>query len=204
MEFFLRAPGLPSRLGILPGTFNPPTRAHLALARTALTRVDEVLFVLPRVFPHKTFEGADFTQRIAMLEAALADESAVSIGATERGLFIEIAQECRQVYAPGVQLFFLCGRDAAERIVNWDYGLPGAFAAMLETFQLLVASRGGHYLVPEEFQGRIQTLPIPGECDEISATEVRRRITAGEAWEHLVPPGVVALARQIYGRLPAS
>ena len=55
MEFFRRAAGRPNRLGILPGTFNPVTVAHLALAHAALRHVDEVVFVLPRVFPHKNY-----------------------------------------------------------------------------------------------------------------------------------------------------
>ena len=42
MEFFQTAEGIPFRLGILPGTFNPVTVAHVALARAALSLVDEV------------------------------------------------------------------------------------------------------------------------------------------------------------------
>ena len=60
IEFVQRASGIPRRLGILPGTFNPPTLAHIALARAALAQVDEVLFVLPREFPHKPYQGATF------------------------------------------------------------------------------------------------------------------------------------------------
>src|ERR1700704_422903 len=63
LEFFRRAAGQPARLGILPAAFNPPTRAHLALAQSALATVDEVLFVLPRAFPHKPYEDATFDQR---------------------------------------------------------------------------------------------------------------------------------------------
>ncbi|MGD0784120.1 MAG: adenylyltransferase/cytidyltransferase family protein, partial [Candidatus Aminicenantales bacterium] len=78
MDFFRRLSGAPARLGVLPGTFNPVTVAHLALARAALAVVDEVLFVLPREFPHKEYAGASFDQRIEMLHAALAEEDAFS------------------------------------------------------------------------------------------------------------------------------
>src|ERR1039458_5080843 len=60
MEFLRRSKDRPYRLGVLPGTFNPVTVAHLALAEAALTIVDEVVFVLPRQFPHKTYSGAAF------------------------------------------------------------------------------------------------------------------------------------------------
>ncbi len=186
------------KLGVLAGTFNPPTRAHMALARAALAVVDKVLFVLPRVLPHKVWEGARFEDRVRMLEAALCGEPRFSIAASERGLFIEIARECRAEYGPGVELYFLCGRDAAERIVNWDYGRPGAFLEQLSEYQLLVAPRKGDYEPPPEMRGRIHPLAVPPDYGEVSATEVRRRIRTGEPWEHLVPENIVALVREIY------
>ncbi|HWQ53799.1 MAG TPA: hypothetical protein VN442_08940 [Bryobacteraceae bacterium] len=198
LEFHRRACVRPGRLGILPGTFNPPTVAHLALARAALTVTDEVLFVLPRVFPHKRYEGADFAARVRMLEAALAGEPRCSIGSTGGGLFIDIARDCREVYGLETRLSFLCGRDAAERIVNWDYGKPGAIREMLEVFDLLVACRGGPYEPPPDVAGCVETLVLTGGHDGISATEVRRRAAAGEPWEALVPPAIVPLVREIY------
>src|ERR1039457_6424431 len=98
MEFFRRAPGRPARLGVFPGTFNPVTVAHMALAGAALSSVDEVVFALPREFPHKPYSGATFTERIEMLAAAIADQPAFSLASTEGGLFAEIAVECRQAY----------------------------------------------------------------------------------------------------------
>ncbi len=198
MEFFRRAALHPRGLGVLAGTFNPPTRAHIALARAALGVVDEVLFVLPRVFPHKGWEGARFEDRLRMLEAAAGAEPRFSIAASEKGLFIEIARECRQAYGPGVELYFLCGRDAAERIVNWDYGRPGAFLEQLREYQLLVAPRRGAYEPPPEMSGRIHSLAVAADYGAVSATEVRRRIKNGEPWEHLVPESIVPLVRKIY------
>src|SRR5215471_17562401 len=113
MEFFRRATGVPARLGIFPGTFNPVTVAHLALARAALSHVDEIVFVLPREFPHKNYSGASFEDRVAMLLAA-AIATAFSIATTESGLFIDIVRECRAAYGDDVRLACLCGRDAAE------------------------------------------------------------------------------------------
>jgi nicotinate-nucleotide adenylyltransferase len=198
MEFFQRATGRPNRLGILPGTFNPPTVAHLALARAALPHVNEVVFILPRVFPHKPYTGASFEERIAMLRAAVSDEPQISIATSEGGLFVEIARECRREYGDDVRPVFLCGRDAAERIVGWDYGRPDALGEMLREFELLVAGRRGAYDAPEEVRAAVRCLEVEG-LDEVSATEVRERAARGESWEHLVPGAVVALARRIYG-----
>ncbi len=198
MVFFRRAAARPGRLAAFPGTFNPPTCAHLALARAALSRVDEVAFVLPREFPHKAYSGASFEERVQMLEAALADEPRFSIAASGAGLFIDIAHECRQDYGPDVELFILCGRDAAERAVSWDYGRPGAFRDQLREYRLLVAPRRGACRPPSEFASRIETLEGAGDYDEVSATEARERIRRGEPWEHLVPEPIREMARKIY------
>ena len=111
----------------------------------------------------------------------------------------EIARECREAYGPNPELYFLCGRDAAERAVNWDYGRPGAFAEQLREYQLLIAPRRGIYAPPEELRGRIHTLEMEDDYDELSASEVRRRISSGEAWERLVPEAIVGMVRELYG-----
>jgi nicotinate (nicotinamide) nucleotide adenylyltransferase len=194
MEFFRRANAPISELGILPGSFNPITIAHLALARSALAYVHEVLFVLPRVLPHKSYTGASFEQRVEMLDRATAGEPRWSIAASDLGLFVQIAEECRTVYGMDTRLSFICGRDAAERIANWDYGRPGVFEEMLGSFDLLVAPRQGVWQ-----HAAVRELSLPADCDAVSATEVRERIARGEPWEHLVPESIHAMARWIYG-----
>jgi nicotinate-nucleotide adenylyltransferase len=198
MEFFRRASGVPSRLGILPGTFNPITVAHVALARAALSRVDEVVYILPRVFPHKPYGRASFAQRVELLCAAAGEDLGLSVAAADGGLFVEIAAECRAAYGNDVALTFLCGRDAAERIVNWDYGRPGALGEMLRQFDLLVAARGGEYEPPAEFRAAIGSMELAREFNPVSATEVRALIARGEAWEHLVPAAIRQRVREIY------
>ncbi len=193
MEFFRRAAGLPQSLALFSGAFNPPTLAHVELARLALGVVDEVLFVLPRVFPHKGWEGAGLDLRLRWLEAALRDRPGCSIAATERGLFLEIAQAARAAYGADVRLSVLVGRDAAERIVDWDYGGLPSFPQQLEEFDLLVASRGGDYDAPAAIRSKVRLLALDPQFQEISSTEIRRRIQSGEPWRHLVPPACVPL-----------
>jgi nicotinic acid mononucleotide adenylyltransferase len=121
-----------------------------------------------------------------------------SAAVSDGGLFIDIARECRPHYPPDTDLLFLCGRDAAERIVGWDYGDPGAFGRMLGEFRLLVARRGAQYLPPSKYAGRIEALPIAGSWDEVSATEVRDRVSRGDNWRHLVPEALAPLIEEIY------
>ena len=197
MRILRRPARRPAKLGILAGSFNPPTVAHLELARAAYAYVDEVLCVLPRELPHKTFFGATIDQRIELIESA-GLPGTHSIGISERGLFLEIARECREHYSSKTRLYFVCGRDAAERVIGWDYGRPTAHAEMRDEFDLLVAPRGGGYEPPPEWRGRIQELSVSEAIGDISSTEVRTRIERRERWQHLVPDAIVEQISRIY------
>jgi nicotinate (nicotinamide) nucleotide adenylyltransferase len=180
------------RVGVLAGAFNPLTKAHLALADAARGLVDEVIFVVPRTYPHKEFHGAAFLDRIEMLRLAGGNHH---VEVTEGGLFIEIARELRQ---PDTEMQFICGRDAAERIIEWDYGEPGAIEKMLDEFSLLIADRRGEYEAPAHLRHRVHRLDLNGDWSDVSSTEVRRRIAAREEWEHLVPASIVDHVKRIY------
>lgn len=197
MRFHRRSLGKPKKLGVIAGSFNPPTVAHAELVHAAAFQVDEVLCVVPSVFPHKEFVGATLEQRLEMLAAADLSEPA-SIAVSEKGLFIDIARECREYYGADTRLYFVCGRDAAERILTWDYGRPGVVEEMLQEFELLVAARGGEFRPPAEFQHRVHPLGLRAAHDHVSSTEVRERIARGDPWEHLVPREIVERVREIY------
>src|ERR1700691_593446 len=55
------------RIGVIAGAFNPVTRAHVALAEAARAHVDEMVFAVPRAFPHKEYSGASLDRRVEML-----------------------------------------------------------------------------------------------------------------------------------------
>jgi nicotinate-nucleotide adenylyltransferase len=181
-----------TRVGVLAGAFNPVTRAHLALAEAASKAVDEVVYVVPRVYPHKHFHGAALEQRVEMLRLAGAKNR---VQVTDGGLFIDIARELRRA---DNEISFICGRDAAERIIYWDYGEAGAIEKMLDEFSLLVAERDGKYEAPEHLRHRVHHIALNADFKDVSSTEVRRRIAAGEPWEHLVPESITDHVRHIY------
>lgn len=185
----------PARVAVLPGSFNPPTIAHMELARAAKSLVDELVFVLPQSFPHKKYFGATLAERVELLKAA---DHQASIATTDGGLYIEIAREVSAHFGPDTRIFLLCGRDAAERLLTWDYGRPGVVEEMLSEFEILVAPRGGEFVAPGRFADRIRTLDVSLPMDEISSTVIRQRIARGDAWRHLVPEEIADQVRKIY------
>jgi nicotinate (nicotinamide) nucleotide adenylyltransferase len=200
LEFVSRPHHVVKRLGVLPGTFNPPTRAHLALAGAALDQCDEVLLVLPRALPHKQYEGVGFADRLNLLATAIVTHPRFAAASSHGGLFLDIAAECRNAYGPNVDISFLCGRDAAERIVGWKYEREEMLAEMFEQFSLLVARRQGEYAPPEHFASRIRCLDIEDCWDDVSATDIRERLADGREWRHLVPPIIASEVSRLYVR----
>jgi len=198
VQFYHRSGGRGGkRVGVLPGSFNPPTIAHIELAHAAAAHVDEVVCVLPRVFPHKEYFGASLAERVELLRSVgLAVPHSIAV--SDQGLFIDIARECREHFGEQTTLYFLCGRDAAERIMTWDYGRAGVVEEMLEEFQLLVAPRGGRFRPPGKLRHRVHELNLGSEHGDVSSTEVRERIAVGESWEHLVPKPIAQRVREIY------
>jgi nicotinic acid mononucleotide adenylyltransferase len=111
-----------------------------------------------------------------------------------------MAAEARESLGPAPEIALVLGRDAAERIANWDYGPenPNAFMDLLRDYQLLVASRAGEYEPPSDHRHRIVPIPFAPH-DDISSTEVRRRVAAGENWQHLIPTALAEEVARIYG-----
>jgi nicotinic acid mononucleotide adenylyltransferase len=188
----------PKRVALFPGTWNPPTIAHLDIARVARNYADEVIWVLPRAFPHKGFEGADFDARARMLEVLARQDKAFSAAVSDGGLYAEIAGEAREYFGPQTAISLVLGRDAAERIAAWDYGAAGVFDDFVRRYELLVAARRGEYEPAGHHKESIFTLPMETSWDDVSSSEVRRRIQSGEDWRGLVPPSIVEIVRGLY------
>ena len=106
--------------------------------------------------------------------------------------------------------------DAAYRFARWLSYAPGdaddvVQEAVLRAFRafdslrgsdvkawLLAIVRNCHSTALKQRQRRA-FVPLPEEHENVSASEVRRRIAAGEAWEGLVPPAIRERARRIFG-----
>lgn len=183
MEFVVGGPA--RRLALLAGAWNPPTRAHLALALASLAHAGGCALVLPRVFPHKTVPEAEWRARLGWISALARTDPRLAAAVSEGGLFVEMAREARSCGAE--QVFLVCGKDAAERIVGWDYGAGPAIDEQLAEFEMLVAARGGQYSPPARLRQRVRPLEIGADWQAVSSSEVRRRAECGGDWRALVP-----------------
>ncbi len=186
----------PLRVVALPGSFNPPTVAHLAMAERAAQVADEVLLVIPEHLPHKSFDGASFDQRIRML-LEIAAPRRFRVCSTPAGLYVDIALSCRERF-PNAKLAIACGRDAAERTLGWTYPHPDVLLTLFSLAELWVFAREGQLEPPSQWKEAIRMLDFDESLQSISATEVRRRILSGEEWTSLVPKPVHGAISDIY------
>jgi nicotinate-nucleotide adenylyltransferase len=200
LEFLYRAARNPARVALFPGTWNPPTVAHVGIARVARNHADEVIWVLPRIFPHKDFEGAGFEARRGMLETLARQHEGFAAAVSDGGLYIEIAREARDYFGPETEIALVLGRDAAERIAAWDYGAPDVFDEFVRGYKLLVAARRGEYEPARHHREFISTLPMESSWDAVSSSEVRRRISTRDNWRELVPPAIAGMVQDAYER----
>ncbi len=191
MEFVLRSKPARHRLAVFPGAFNPPTRAHEAMALAALSHADEVVLTLSTRMPHKAMDAAEAEQRLAWMRLLAEADPRISVACCEAGLFVDMAREARA--AAGVeQVSIVCGRDAAERAITWNYGDAPGFAEQLTEFTLLVAPRLGIIEISPTLAERIEHLDLEEQFQLLSSTEARQRIDAGERWEEMVPARIAA------------
>lgn len=201
MEIRSGSIGFVRSVGILPGGFDPPTSAHWELALAARRRLDSVLFTLPRSFPHKTYDGVRLESRLELLSRLSRPEEGIAVAVSDGGLFIEMAREAARIY-PGASIHLICGRDAAERIIEWPYQSPDNIENQLSEYSLLVAARQGSFQTPPALRRRVQELPMPEDWDSISSTRVRDVLArGGHEWRQWVPSAIADDIEWLYSPL---
>ncbi|MFN8521552.1 MAG: hypothetical protein U0821_00410 [Chloroflexota bacterium] len=206
-----------ARVALLPGSFNPPTVAHLALARAARERggVDACAFVLSTNTVNKErVTGAALVDRLAMLEGCLTPgREAVLL--VNRGLYVEQARLIRQRLPWIREAVFLVGFDKIVQIFDPRYYVDRD-AALHELFGLtsfLVAPRERaeeaelRALLDEDgnraFAGGVEYLPLPRDLRDVSSSTVREMGRGSAEAASAVPPAVQEFMRY-YGAYDAS
>lgn len=182
------------------GAFDPPHRAHVALASAAVRQLAlDLLYVFPTGDAwHKARALSPAEHRLAMARLAFAAVPAAVVDDRElrRGgptYSVETLRELRAGH-PGAELHLLMGEDQAEGFARWH-----AWQEIAALATLCVAQRGEDYST-----GIAQLRALPGVRVEAlqlprmhcSASEIRARLTAGQDITHLVDTPVASYIAQ--------
>lgn len=200
----------PQRIGLFGGAFDPPHRAHVALARQAIGQLGlDCLRVTPTGQAwHKARPLTDAAHRLAM--ARLAFEGITGVVVDDREMrrtgpsyTVDTLREL-QAEQPGARLFLVMGADQARAFDTWREA-----AEITRLATICVADRPLDS--PDEPGQPEPAYPIPGGRWErlalpptpLSATGIRQRRASGEAVTDLVPPAVGRYIDQHHLYLPA-
>jgi nicotinate-nucleotide adenylyltransferase len=182
-------------VGLMGGTFNPIHLGHLYVAEEARVRLelDRVEFIPNQVPPHRQDlqEMAPARDRYEMVRMAVSGNprftcSSIELDRPEVSHTFDTVSALRQAH-PGRAFTFLAGADSL--LGDWYrlddlLGLLDSFVVLARpgsTRQELEARLDGLGL---SNRGKVRWLEIPGL--QISATDIRARIRAGQAFRYLV------------------
>jgi nicotinate-nucleotide adenylyltransferase len=167
------------RIGIMGGTFDPIHNGHLVAASEVTTRflLDEVVFVpTGQPWQKSDYEVSAAEDRYLMTVIATASNPRFQVSRVDldRGgptYTVDTLRDLRAVYGPKVDLFFITGADALDKI-------------------LVGVTRPGFVLSDEHLPAAtVSLVQVPAMA--ISSTDCRRRVAEGQPVWYLVPDGVV-------------
>ena len=177
------------RLGVLGGTFDPPHHGHLIAAADvhAALGLDRVLVVPSAVPPHKrSTVRASAEVRLAMVRAATRGDERFEVDDLELrrpgpSYTVDTLRALRDRY-PGAELYFMIGADNVRELASWRE--PDEIVRLA---RIVAVPRGCESADPD---APFPYLSVPITRIGISATDIRRRVGAGESIRYLVPDAV--------------
>jgi nicotinate-nucleotide adenylyltransferase len=186
--------------GVFGGTFDPPHNGHVALARAAVDHfgLERLVVAVGGQTPGKE-TLVDAETRLRLAEAAFADVprveiSRLDIDREQPAYSHETVRRARERWG---EIVFLVGADRFADFLDWK-----APNEVLEHARLGVATRPGvdeaalgEVLQHVERPKKVTFFPI--EHVDVSSSDIRGRIAAGEAYKHLVPAPVARLIEEL-------
>lgn len=199
-------------LVVFGGTFNPIHLGHLLVAEEVRRRMaadERILFMPAAQPPHKPPVAVPALHRSAMVNLAIASNPGFASSDLElaRGGTSWTVDTIRALQArePGKKIYLLVGADSVPDLPGWREA-----DTLLRICQIVVAARPGwDSSAIDGLRGRFDAAIVEGlhrhsfatPRVEISSTEIRRRLAAGESVRYWLPETVVhyVKANGLYG-----
>lgn len=198
-------------IAILPGSFNPPTAAHVLLAERALTEGYEcVMFTYARATVGKKPGGLTPEDRLLTVRAATGDRYAVA--AVSHGLYADQAEAATAMF-PGAEIGFLVGSDKVLQIFQdrWYGDRTTSLERFFSLARLVVAPRSDHgerlkwtlqSPANRMWARRVEVLRLHPAVSDLSSTRVRGLLRAGADPAGLVPAPVAEILSAVRAFAP--
>ncbi len=188
------------RIGLMGGTFDPIHYGHLVTAEVARVKfqLEVVVFVPSGIPPHKqAIAISPGRDRFMMTVLATATNPHFEVSRAELdrkgpSYTIDTVREFQRRCAPGAEIFFITGADAALEIFTWKDARE-----LLRACAFIVATRPGYCmerLEAELAEARrlaargVFVVEVPALA--ISSTDIRARVAEGDPIRYLLPESV--------------
>ena len=189
------------RVGLFGGSFDPVHNAHVALATLALGQLalDEVRWIPVCKSSQKARKLAPAADREAMVRLAIAGEPRFVLDRIElrRGGVSYTLDTVRELAAaePGNAWVLILGQDQYASLHTWR-----DWRELLGMVTLAIANRPGAAPAANAQIAKVPHQVVSLPMMDVSSTEVRRRVAAGESIAGLVPDAVARYIerRQLY------
>lgn len=188
------------RIGIFGGSFNPIHNAHVALAHNLLSaaNLDEIWMMVSPQNPFKRQAGLMPDDiRMMLVRKALAGQKGIKACDYEMRMpkpsyMWNTLQGLRKDW-PGHSFILIIGSDNWERFHEWYRS-----GDILSNHPVVIYPRPGHPVAKETLPVNVTLADTP--LMDISSTEIRHRLAAGESVNELVPEAVADFLNQAYGK----
>lgn len=186
----------PRRIGLFGGTFDPPHVGHLVTAVNVRHALDlDVVVLMVANVPWQKEGQRSITpaaDRLAMVEAAVADVSGLEAGRLEIDLggpsFTADTLRAMADDQPGATMFTIVGDDAAAGLTTWE-----RYHDVIARSTMVVVDRPGD---PVQLPGDIDWIHVEVPRLEVSSTDLRARFTDGRPLDYLVTDPVLDVIAQ--------
>jgi nicotinate-nucleotide adenylyltransferase len=184
-----------ARIGILGGTFDPPHVGHVRMAAAARDRLglDRVFFSPAPEPPHKQHEPLTaWEHRRGMVLSAIAGEDGLALTEIERGGAPSYTVDLLRAAAARTpaDLYFILGADSLSQFASWREPRE-----VLRLCTLVVFPRGEQRArVPVDGPAAVVVFEAPRI--DVSSTDVRAALEAGQTPAGALPPAVSAYIQQ--------
>jgi nicotinamide-nucleotide adenylyltransferase len=202
----LPEPGPVARVALLPGSFDPLTVGHAALAEAAHRDGADLVVLLysVRTLPKEGPAAPPLLpeeERVAALERYREGRGWLAVGLCSHGLLSEQVEAAARRF-PSSELWVLAGSDKVVQLFDprWYADRDRALAGLFGRAAVRYAVRAGDEGRVEEllarpenrrWEDRLAPLPVPPEVAGVSSRAVRERLRAGGDVRELVPPEVL-------------
>ncbi len=198
---------LKRRIALFGGTFDPIHLGHTRVAGAAAQQIaaEKVLFIPAKISPLKGFfPFASDDDRLTMIGLAIAGNEAFAVSDCELkrpapSYTLDTVRQFQREYGPETEIHWLLGADSIQDLMHWHN-----VRELIDECNLTTMQRPDYAPDFDRFEpiwgaqrvAKLKRNVIQTPLIDISSTEVRNRLAAGEDVSGMLHPDVLKYIRE--------